>query len=249
MIEVTTPEMIDSFTKVNVADNEVPFDGKNYTFIEKAGDISYTLQVISNTFNVLALGGVIGDSIDVIFRDKFGNIVKEYLNHIPQNQRDVGYVLPPAPSTEIFDAIQVLDPDGTVDVTIRGQKTTLATLMTGLNVPAGFTNVVFQNTYIDYSAYEKDKYGDIVYADGARVNVFSGTVDVPINDYDITQRLMLSLGSRTVIMNGSDNNTDDNIYSSTRIIGRIRDYSLATKSKDRGIGTMAVYSFRIEQNV
>ncbi len=137
---------------------------------------------------------------------------------------------------------------------MRGPVIRVATILLGISVNAGFTNVQFQNEYIDYSPFEKDPWGNIVYIEGIKINTYSGTADLPITDYDILNRLFVSLGGKTVIVNGSDNTEDLNeyvhdVFDSTRLIGRVRNFALSTSLRNKKLGEMATYTFKIEEDI
>ena len=118
----------------------------------------------------------------------------------------------------------------------------------------GFTNLTLQNTSKDFSVFEYDAWGNAEYLERARVSVYNGTVDVPIEKYDIVDRFFTSLGRKIVVMDGSDNAanaTPDsvNIFAATQKIGRVMNFKQNTKIKYNDIDTMANYSFTLEEIV
>jgi hypothetical protein len=88
-----------------------------------------------------------------------------------------------------------------------------------------------------------------------KVNIHSGTVDVPIRQYDMMNRLITSFGQGLVILNGSDsldNTPPDNnelIFASTMVVGRITNFELKTRLDNKSMGQMATYSFTITEEV
>jgi len=124
----------------------------------------------------------------------------------------------------------------------------------GQSVDAGFTNLVFTNKFKDYSPYEKDQWGNILYVKGVKTNIYAGIVDIEITDYDMINRLMSSIGGQTVILNGSDSKDNlevdsRNFFSSTMLVGRIKNFALKTKLDNKLMHQMASYSFEIEEDI
>jgi len=116
------------------------------------------------------------------------------------------------------------------------------------------TNLTFKNAYKDYSPTETDSWGNVTYKDGVRVNVHSGTVDVPLVGYDQLNRLMLKIGGRKIIANSSDSKQNQapdghSIFQSTMLIGRFTSFSMTTKVKNKRMEDMGVYSFVLTEQV
>ncbi len=238
----------------------VMLDNKNYTKFDASGEVSFEIKS-EGQFNTIAFGGVIADTIDVLFKDANGNQVADVNDYTPTNNRDKNFKLPDYKSTAIIysyddnnNELKYIPTGGTATVTLKGTYIELGTVQLGLSVNAGFTNLVFQNEFIDLSPVEKDQWHNITYVKGLRINVHSGTVDIPIQEYDMINRLMISIGGETVILNGSsstDNTppTSGCIFASTMILGRMENIKLATKMKDKELGDMATYTFKIVENV
>jgi len=240
-----------------------PFDAKKYTAYEGYGEVEFVVDVPNGKFDTIALGGLIADEVTIELyhppataNGGYGSaqVIDKY---IPDCRRDPDYRLPPQATTAILYSTLHGDikPGGRFKVTLKGAQIKIGTIMAGLSVKAGFTNLTFSNKYIDYSPYEKDQWGNILYVDGVRINVYSGSVDVPIRQYDMMNRLMISLGSNEVILNGSDANdnlppdNEKNIFASTMVIGRIRDFNLNTRLDNRAMAQMAQYKFTIEESI
>lgn len=251
---VQSPSQLDFFSYGGVVDTLVPFDGKNYTFVEQIGPLTYSLTVLDKEFDTVALAGVLAETMDIIFKRADGTVVKEILNYAPDTQIDKYYRAGVYPTTEVFTSEILMEPNDIVTITLHGAIVRVATIMLGTKVDAGFSNVAFTNKYIDYSPFEKDQWGNILYIEGVKINTYSGTVDVPITDYDLMNRLFMSLGGKTIIVNGSDSNTtrseiSNSVYASTRLIGRVREFSLSTALTNKRIDETAVYNFKIEADV
>jgi hypothetical protein len=253
------------WTYVSPIEKLKPFDGKTYTQIEANNEITFSISVPDAAFNTVAFTGLIAKEISVETRaGHVGGGGHQNLGlhgYIPDGSRDVHKRLPPVPTTAIV--YNDIPNGGTTDtpagghiiVTIKGKNIRLGGIWVGLSVNAGFTNLVFQNRYKDWSPYEKDQWGNVTYIEGVKTNIHSGTVDVPIRHYDMMNRLMTSLGQGLVILNGSDNlsnrppDNNRNIFASTMVVGRIRNFALKTNLDNKHMGEMATYSFEIEESV
>ena len=230
-----------------------PLSGKNYQFVSMAGDLDYQVRVIGGEFDTIALGHCIGDSVKVtIVAPNKHTVVLDYTidNSVSANSDMMQY-----PTTPVLYTPTPMPTGSTVRVQIRGKTTGIGTIMAGMSLSAGFTNLVFQNKFIDFSPYEKDQWGNVMYIDGVRVSEHSGTVDLPITDYDRMNRVMLSIGKQTIILNGSDDksnrepNADLNIFSATMMIGRLKTFTMTTVLDKNEMSEMARYNFTIEEIV
>jgi len=251
------------WTFVSPVDSLKPFDNKAYTQIKGGGVVTFKVKVNEGEFNTIAFTKLIAESVDVmvVANNTQGSVLLDLKNFKPDGKRDINSRLPDVGTTAIvYSGIQGESytdaPAGsTVEITLKGRRIQLGGIHVGLSVNAGFTNLVFQNKYKDYSPYEKDQWGNITYIEGVKTNIHSGTVDVPIRHYDMMNRLMISLGQGLVILNGSDtmgNTQPDNqkdIFASTMVVGRIRDFALRTNLVNKSLGEMATYSFTIEEDV
>ncbi len=230
-----------------------PFDGKNYTYLMQEGPVYYEIQP-SSKFNSIAIAAMRATNIKVVFYDDTGSEVSRVDNYVPDMSRDMDGRLPAYNTTAIIYAKEDIPARGTIQITFEGNEVRIGTILVGLSTNAGFTNPIFQNEYIDRSPYEQDQWGNVVYVEGVKQNIHRGTVEVPIKRYDQTHRLMTSLGSKTVIIDGSDNTLNkspnsETIFSSTMLIGRIKKYGLQTNLKGKNIDDLAVFSFTIEEQV
>lgn len=239
------------WTYISPVATRKPFDGKNYTFMEAAAPVEYLIRGDS-LFNTLAITGVIAETIEVTFVPYSGDPIQT-ITITPANNRDIYNRLQPYQSTVIVYAPR--DITGNVHVKlISDSNVRIGGFFLGLSTNAGFTNLTFGNKFKDYSPYEKDQFGNILYIDGVKTNIYSGTVDVPITNYDMVNRLMASIGGNTVILNGSDNkennDTDsENFFSATMVVGRVRGFNLKTKLDNKLMSQMATYTFEIEEDI
>ncbi len=248
---VAGPADVEFLSPQGVSDWLKPFDGKNYTYLEAPGPISYTISNPTEKFDTVAMDGIVCESVDVTFKDDLGNVVYELLDYIPDVYRDIDARLEGYKTTIIETSDVDVLPGGSCEVVFKGDVVRIGTIMLGLSVHAGFTNLVFKNRFIDYSPYEKDQWGNILYIPGVKVNVFSGTVDIKITNYDMMHRLMTSIGGETVIIDGSDKLLPDSqsVFASTKLIGRVREFELKTDMKYKRMGDYATYTFKMEADV
>jgi hypothetical protein len=257
----TLSDFLQGWTYISPTSKYIPFDGKNYTSIDAAGEVEFKVSIPFHDYNTIALTGLIADSLNIEFKNPSNNII----DYKPDNRRDKNSRLPAYQKTVILynkgKTITVSSMSGAdksdnyFTLTLKGKKIRLGSIVVGLSANAGFTNLVFTNKYIDYSPYEKDQWGNVTYVKGLKVNSYSGTVDVPIDDYDMMNRLMVSLGASEVILNGSDNldntppNGEKGIFAATMVVGRIKDFQLSTRLDNNHLGSMASYKFTIEESV
>jgi len=245
---------LEIFTRIKPNLIMAPFDYKHYTKANKMNSMEYIINC-PKKFDTLALGKVTGTTINVYFYDDMdatGNIVYAITNMPINTSRDNNNILDPFNTTHIVYANQHIDYGSIKFVISHNGLIELGSIYIGSSVPAGFTNLQFTNGFIDHSPQEIDAWGNVNYIDGIRVRTFEGTVDVLVTDYDTIDRLMLSIGGNTVIMNGSDstdNAPPDNqtIFGATMLIGRMSNYKLQTKPKDLQIGEVATYSFKLTE--
>ncbi len=251
---VTSPEDIKSFSYIEPTVNVLPFDKKNYSKVSKPTSMRYKIN-ISEKSNMFVLGYVRGSSFTYTVKDG-GDSTVQTDNVVIDGSRDDSGVLSDWYTTKIiYSTVGTWAAGFTVEVTIYGTPAELGTFMVGAYVDAGMTNLALKNSYKDFSVFEYDPWGNPSYTDRAKVALYSGTVDIPIPDYDRVDRLMMSLGKSIVVIDGSDNVTNavvednDNIFSATQKIGRIMTFSQSTSVKSNDMNPIAVYNISIEEIV
>lgn len=233
-------------------DTYAPLDGKQYTYVEAPYEIVYNVEA-GEAFDTVAINGLIADTVTIQFTPTDGSEAIPLITFTPKNNRDLESRLSAAKTTLIAYAPR--DVVGTVTITATSTgNVRIGGISLGLSANAGFTNLTFTNRFKDYSPYEKDIYGNVLYIPGVKTNMYIGTVDIWLKDYDMINRLMASIGGETVILNGSsnkDNSGSDNVnfFASTMVVGRIRNFVLKTKLDNEELGQMATYSFEIEEDV
>ena len=248
---VTNLADIPSFAKIRPSNRHAPLDDKHYSVAKSTDSMTYRVDVLGR-FDTLSLSGIIGDTVDVTFRDSAGATVDTITGYVIDNSRDVGNVLSDYKTTSILYSDVIVEAGGSVEFTVHGTLVELGSIMCGLKVNAGFTNLAFSNSFLDHSPKNVDSWGNVEYIEGVKVNVFDGTVDVPITTYDKMTRLMESIGGSTVILNGSDsvdNSMPDSesIFASTMLIGRMSNFKLQTKLDKKRIGDLATYSIKLTE--
>jgi len=253
---IVSPEEIDGFKKRRKAKPYAPFDGKNYTRTTvntgDAGFASWTM-LANGKFDAVALGHIIADKVNIKFADTNGNETGAITNYLIDNT--TGYDT----SIEHFSTI-VLYTDGmmpeetVVTIEIWGGSIEIGELMIGETVDTGFTNLAFKNQYKDLSPKFTDQWGNIEYKDGVKVNVHSGTVDVPMVGYDQLNRLMLKLGARKLMINSSDSRQNQSpdghtVFQATMMIGRFTSFAMTSRVKNKRMMDLGQYTFSIEEQV
>ncbi len=227
------------------------FDDKNYTYTSAQTSLTYTIQG-TESFDTVAFGKIIADTVKV----EFYNPQRELLYTVQvdiDNSRDSLDNLSAAATTEIIYSDTLMVPQSTVDITLTGASIQLGTILFGCSVDTGFTNLSMTNKYKDFSVFEYDAWGNADYVERAKVSSYQGTVDIFIENYDMTDRLMNSLGKKLVIINGSSvkNAQSDslNIFAATKKIGRFMSFDQKTNIKFGELSKMATYSFQMEEIV
>ena len=242
------------WTRLSGNTPEKPFDNLAYTAIKQAGDFTLSFEVLYE-IDVLGFSGVVAGEVIIEIPGNSGNPAY-ILSIAPDNTVDIDGRLPGYKTTE-FAYLKYPFSGGVVKLHFKkgfDDLIEIGMVTGGLTADAGFTNLVLSNKFKDYSPYEKDKFGNILYVEGVKTNIYSGTVDIRISDYDRINRLMTSIGGKTVMLNGSDTTNNlppdgKNVFASTRIIGRIRNFVLKTKLDNKLMSQMATYSFEIEEDV
>ncbi len=254
-------DFLSGWTYVSPIERYKPFDNKNYTKIKTSDSLSFVIDITGGKFNTIAFTGLICDKLSIKSLSDTGAIYLNDRDLLVDGSRDVDKRLPDVPATAIFYNNKAINGStdapkgGKVEIMIEGSRIELGNIYIGLSVNAGFTNLEFQNKYKDYSPYEKDQWGNVLYVPGVKTNIHTGTVDIPIRHYDMMNRLMVSLGQGVVILNGSDvlnNKPPDNnlnMFASTFVVGRIRNFQLQTKLDNKHMGDMATYGFTCEEEV
>ena len=248
---VDSPNDLPNFSGVGATNDMKPFDSKNYTYASATGTMTYTITSESK-FNVIALGNVKATSVTIVFKEEDGSVVTTINNTIDTSRDELGY-LEDWHTTEIYYADTIISSGGTVEVTLNGTTIELATLLLGVAVDTGFTNLTMTHKYKDFSVFEYDEWGNADYTERAKVSTYTGSVDILIENYDRTDRLMTSLGKNLVMIDGSDSNNkvadSISIFAATKRIGRFLSFSQKTVIKDNDIDRMATYDFTLEEIV
>jgi len=232
-----------------------PFDGKNYTACEQTpsrGWVEWKFMS-GGHFDTISFNKVIADSVSIIIKDNSGLNVFEIGNYPVDNELSESGVSFPASAILYTNSVMA---QGEYEVTVRlyGGNLSLGGLNLGLKIKAGFTNTAFENKFVDYSPKEKDQWGNIYYKVGIKTIVFSGTCDMLLSDYDRINRVLIYIGGREVIVNGSDsdNNTPPNslnIFQATMMLARFTSIVQQTLVVDTKIDSIATYRFSIEEVV
>lgn len=250
-VDITSVEQLVGFTKKEPILAMYPFDNKNYTLATKQTTMTYTVKG-TKKFDTIALGRIKADSIVVDFKDTSGTVIT-HLEKTIDGSRDQDGNLDAWHTTVIYYSTEVMEANSTVEITISGANIELGSLLLGMSVDAGFTNLAISNKYKDFSLFQQNTFGFMDYVEREKVSTYNGSVDIPITDYDRIDRLMTSLGGIVLIVNGSKSKTkspdSQTVFASTQKIGRLFNFESKTKIEDKDIGRMATYTFRLEERV
>ncbi len=255
--DVTSPADINGFKQKRRINCLNPFDGKNYTKTvydtnEHNQEATWTL-LTGEDLDSIAFGRVICDTINVRITDADGVLLFEFNNYEIDNSiapnRNEEYA-----TTAIIYTDNTIPAGSVILVTLKGGIISIGEIMPASKLEAGMTNFTFKNKFKDFSPKEQDQWGNWYYTDGVRVQVHSGTVDLPITSYDQLNRLMMMIGGQKVIINSSDSINNDlpdsrDIFSATMMIGRFTTFELSTNTKNKQIGNFATYNFTVEELV
>ena len=232
-------------------------DTKNYSKATRLDSMSYTV-LGAGRFDTLALGSILGSTVSAYFTDISGTVVYSIIDREITNKIDTDGRHDAQPVTEILYCPVDLEHGSTVSIEITccaGKTVELGTILLGLSLDAGFTNLVFTNKFKDFSPTETDQWGNVEYIPGLKVNVHTGSVDIPITHYDFLNRTMLAIGGNEVILNGygvKNNAKPDNAeghFYATMMIGRMKNFSLATSLDNKRLGELATYKIELEEVV
>lgn len=249
---VLSPAEIEGFTYIEATNDQMPFDDKNYTYAEAENSMEYVVTGAVK-FDTIALGRVKADNIVVEFTQFGSSTPITTLDRPIDSSRDADGNLEDWHTTTIYYSDEVLEIGSTVKITLTGTSIELGTLMLGMSVAVGFTNLTLSNSFVDYSVIQEDEWGEINYVERAKVAVYKGTADIELDNYDMTDRLLTSIGGKTIILNGSDarNVVSDSVtvFASTKKIGRLFDITQKTKISDNDMDVMATYGFTLKEIV
>tara|TARA_R110000772_G_scaffold5454_1_gene19454 strand:- start:3855 stop:6146 length:2292 start_codon:yes stop_codon:yes gene_type:complete len=261
---VTNVYEIDGFSLINASNRYRPFDDKNYSSASSLnGRILYSVKGLQK-FDTLALGHVKADHILIEFWEEDGLVPFLTIDEDINTNRDIHGHLTKGITTLIYYSGDPTDVNGTdlmaknskVNITLTGivgEQIELGTFLLGMSTGAGFTSLTLKNDYKDYSVFEYDTFGNADYTERAKVSRYSGSVDIFVENYDRTDRLMTSLGKNLVIINGSDSNSTPlesvSVFASTQKIGRFLAFNQKTTIKDNDMNRIANYTFTLEEIV
>lgn len=241
------------WTKTRMSRKYTPIDGKHYTdiVIKEPTTITFTS---TKAIDTVALSRILADSVTVNFYIASTVVFSIVDNDIDNTIDEDGRASPVATSKILYSDVDI--PAGNkVEIIITPLvEGSIGDIDLGLSVDAGFTLQTFANKFKDYGVFERDQWGNVLYVPGVKSNIYAGSVDVEITNYDTIRRLMSSIGGETVIMNGSDSMDNspvdsENFFSSTMVVGRISDFALQTRLNRDALAQMANYGFTMTENV
>ena len=225
-----------------------PFDNKKYTTVKENNEIVFKLKGLKR-YDTVALNGVIAGEIVVKKGNEYKIIPTNNLIYRPLENKTI--------TTKTTYIIYLNNQEATeVEIRLRPLSglVEVGGIYLGDRIVAGFTNLNFKNSFIDYSPYEKDQWGNIDYREGVKVRVFEGSADIELSEYDDINPLLQDFLGKKAIFDGSDNlenkKTDSkNYFASTLIVGRVRNFEQETLLENDELSQIARYSFRVEEDV
>jgi len=251
LTEVVSPADIDGFMYRRNIKPLAVFDKKDYTNCSSDDTMIFSFY---NTEKIdsIALSKVTADTVDIHITDADGNSIYTLTNYPIYNELSKKR-FEEAVTTVLYTSLPI-ESESLITLTLKGSLLRLGDISVADTLDFGYSNLQFNNEYKDFSPFEQDQWGNILYKDGIRVKRYSGSVDLKIQDYDLIYREMNFIGGREVVINGSDsiNNTPTNsvsIFQSTMMVGRFKSIKLATKASTNKIDGIATYSFTIEERV
>lgn len=230
-----------------------PLDSKQYTSAVESGPQTWVLKSLQK-FDTIAIGRLKGSAVTVVFKDSTGAEVTRHDEILIDGRIDADGRLPHTYTTMILYADTDIEANGTIEITVSGVSTEVGMIKSGLSIDLGFTNIEFKNNGKDYSPKQQSPIsGYIDYIEGVKVMVHKGSIDIPMERYDITSRFIRDFLGSLMIINGSDSKniaTDSmGIFSATQLIARITRMDMGTKVKDGDIDPIVPIPFECEEIV
>ena len=233
-----------------------PFDDKKYTYLEVDNDVIYTIKA-KDKFDMVAFNGLMSSRMKVEIYNENDELV-ETKEMIPKCYSTL------AGKTKVVQGVAFiyLDNEYLKDTklkvyiyTLEGKVRIGGGYLGNRNV-AGFTNLEFKNSFINFNYYKKDEWGNVVSTndDNAKIRVFEGTADIELKEYDDLTPILQHFMDAKAIIDGSDNwnnETPDgqNFFVGSSIIGRVRSFTQSTKTINDRMDYTATYSFKVEEDV
>jgi len=254
---------------------KAPFDTKQFTRVEVNGPQKWIIKP-NGSYNSIAIGGVSGNYLYVEFAENENPLASEVLqsntislkeNRIASTQlRKDGteiFLDYPEPTTQIIYSnenapyIIITVTPIAQDYSVVGyvEKSSIGTIVPCLVIEAGATKQIFKHRIINYGKSEVNKTtGYIEYIKGNRALRFSGSFYSILTKYDKAILLDKKFNDDLIVVDGSDNINNDesdskNIFSSTKIIGRLRDLGRETKETDGILDNTLPVPFEFEEVV
>ncbi len=260
-------------TYIRKSVKQAPFDTKQYTSVT-ANNMTWTIQC-NDFFNSVALGGLRAKEVRVTFKtkDEYENnvyvepIVKQVNSLINTNVGD-------EKTTEIIYANKTyVDQDYIIIEIIENTHTytgwtaigegevtkhygsEIGMIMPAMVYDVGATDISFSH---DLKNHDRDQVSSISgYVDhirGNRALSHKGTFYIPATSYDEIILIDKKLTNELIAIDGSDNilNThadNENIFDSTKIIGRVKKITMATKVSNGDIQKTLPINFEFSEVV
>ena len=213
----------DGWSYGGVLTTEIPFDDKQYTATSYDGDQSWTVKSLG-AFDGISLGMLQGDTVDVVFKDSLGTVIKSITGRTIGDT--IASNLPKVSATDMIYAGEVIEANGTVEIDIHGAHTEIGHIFASSSYYVGATELDFSHAVKNFDRSDVKTSGFVDYIRGNRVLDYKGSYLIQMSDYDTSVKLSKLLTSELVAVDGSD--TTDNSapdgsdrFASTKIICRV----------------------------
>lgn len=252
---------IDGFSYLEKNNWQKPFDYKNYSIAEANGSLYYKFKS-KGKFNSIALGRIICS--EAIIKISKGSELIQVSREV-NTDRDINGILDQSPVTEVFyfsnDLQTMYDETYDIEVILHNREVVdnytiykdvqIGSIIPTQAVDAGITNISLSNSGKDFSTHDVDIFGNVDRVEREKISTHKGTVEFPVTDYDMTDRLMLSLLGRLIVIDAADNYLveagEKSKYTAFQKIGYTRTYAQSTSTKNDELSKFAKYTFSFEE--
>lgn len=243
---------------VGVFPQAAVLDNKNYTYHAAKVKSTYTLQA-KEAFDTVALTGLIADTVTLTFKQADGTQIGTPVVYTVDNRRESRGVMSDYVTTIVLycphdtELTTMVPVGGFVVVEVEAASLQVGGILLGVAADLGITDFIFSTKFIDFSPVEEN-FSVIEYKEGLKVREFNGSFQFWTTNFDLHDRLLLSLGGKRIIINGSDTTdnaaTDSaNRFTATMMIGRIQSLNLDTTSTQDRLSDLAKARFTIREQV
>jgi len=254
---------------------KAPFDTKQFTKVSVDGAQKWIIKP-NGSYNSIAIGGVSGNYLDIDFAENENPLESEVLqsnsislkeNRIASTQRRKDgtkiFLDYPEPTTHIIYSnenapyIIITVTPIAQDYSVVGyvEKSSIGTIVPCLVIEAGATKQIFSHDIVNYGKSKVNEVsGYIEYIKGNRALKFKGSFYSNLTEYDMAILQDKRFNNDLIVIDGSDNLNNEeadskNIFSSTKLIGRLKKIGRSTKETNGIMDTALAVPFEFEEIV